>query len=392
MRIALSVIVGILITLQLKAHPDENVKTGPQPARICNSHPDPRKTPARTDYTHYIRTIVNQSGVQNGSEVSATFSPQFQHVVFHRIAIVAIPQPSGKYQFVAPIRSGQRGPLADLFIPDYGCALVLKDGETVLQPVSPLSPGKINDHSITEIRQQGHIAYSEDSEKNDPSDLPGNTPDASAREGSSPAPSTAPAPLAARDWKVCWPAIWLTFFFSLFFSRLFVYLNRRGEDTLYAPGSGYPLGGWIALLGVSLIAIALTEFGRLLIADYYSETRYTEYSNAGGHAMQYIFLSQLAMHLSFIAGAGALLYWYFKKRDIFPRMFLWYAGVLLFGRILHLALSYLPAVSAMLVKYRPGLAIALLYTVAYSIPGVIFILRSEQVKSTFLEPFREVIR
>ena len=862
MRIALSVIVGLFMTLQLKALPDENVKTGPQPAWICNSHPDLRKTPAheeisngfyyelfdlqsnlitRTDYTHYIRTIVNQSGVQNGSEVSVTFSPQFQQVVFHRIAIirdgatldklqprniklvqeeedadefqynglkrafltlkdvrkgdqievsysvigfnpvfdnkyseefsfnsptaicnynktiitadtrplhilttnkapepdrqhkdntliytwtnpalgsgddsqsdapswyngdptvyiteyaswqevihwglntfnnyhyplppallqkiagwntaagndkdrftsmairfvqdevrylgleiganthrphppaevfaqrfgdckdkalllsailqqngipaytalvstdtrshltaiapspeafdhaiVAIPQSSGKYQFVDPTRSGQRGPLADLFIPDYGYALVLKDGETALQPVSP---GKTNAYSITEtldaryydtswfsitsvytggaaddlrgmfaetsqkdleetyrkyygalfddIRQQGHISYSEDSEKNivtvskryaipqlwntekdgkryfdfrsrileqnlpDPSDIPDNTPlrltypfnvhytlaitlpedwdfgggdlhvhndsyqfdfvpeihgnnmvlhytlktfrdnipvsdirqyktdyknisdkisfqlykeitpDAPAREGSSPATSTAPAPLAVRDWKVCWPAIWLTFFFSLFFSRLFVYLNSRGEDTLYAPGSGYPLGGWIVLLGVSLVAIVLAEFGGLLMADYYSEARYTEYSNAGGHAMQYIFLSQLAMHLSFIAGAGALLYWYFKKRDIFPRMFLWYAGILLFGRFLLLALSYMPAVSTMLVKYRPGLTLALLYTAAYSILGVIFILRSEQVKSTFLEPFREAIR
>ena len=218
------------------------------------------------------------------------------------------------------------------------------------------------------------------------------TPDAPAREGASPAPSTAPAPLAVRDWKVCWPAIWLTFFFSLFFSRLFQYLNSRGEDTLYAPGSGYPLGGWIVLLGISLIAIIITELGGLLMADYYSEARYTEYGNAGGHTMQYIFLSQLAMHLSIIAGAGALLYWYFRKRDIFPRMFLWYAGILLFGRFLLLALSYLPAVSAMPGKYRPGLTPGLVYTVVYSIIWVIYILRSEQVKSTFLEPFRETVR
>ena len=41
----------------------------------------------------------------------------------------------------------------------------------------------------------------------------------------------------------CWAAIWLTFFYGLFFFRLFIYLNSRDEDTLYAPGSGYPLGG-----------------------------------------------------------------------------------------------------------------------------------------------------
>jgi hypothetical protein len=487
-------------------------------------------------------------------------SPQaFDH------AIVAIRQSTGRYSFVDPTRTGQRGPLADLFIPDYGYALVLDEGTTDLQPVTP---GRINDYNITEtldtryydtswfsitsvysggaaddlrgmfaetsekdledtyrkyygalfddIRQQGHINYSEDSEKNtvtvskryaipqlwntekngkryfefrsrileqnlpDPADAPDNTPlglnypfnvhytlnivlpedlgfsdsplhihndsyqfdfvpqingsnmtlhytlktlrdnipaadlqqykadykkiadrisfqlvnnitpDNAPREE----PSAAPAPttLSLRDWKVCWPAIWLTFFYCLLFSRLFQYLNSRGEETLYAPGSGYPLGGWIALLGISLGTIIVSEFGGLLMADYYSNTRYIEYGNAGGPTMQYIFLSQLAIHLSFIAGAASLLYWFFKKRDIFPRMFLWYSGILLVGRLLLLGLSCLPAVSARLIIYRPGLLLALGYTAVYIILGVIFILRSEQVKSTFLEPYREAIR
>jgi hypothetical protein len=41
-----------------------------------------------TEYTHYIRDISNESGVQNGSEVSVTFAPEFQQVVFHRISIL----------------------------------------------------------------------------------------------------------------------------------------------------------------------------------------------------------------------------------------------------------------------------------------------------------------
>ncbi|HEV2482728.1 MAG TPA: DUF3857 domain-containing protein [Puia sp.] len=489
-------------------------------------------------------------------------SPQaFDH------AIVAIRNPSGSYVFVDPTRTGQRGPVASLFIPDYGYALVLNESDTGLQRVTP---GHINDYAITEtldaryydtswfsitsiysggaaddvrgmfaetsekdledtyrkyygavfddIRQQGHINYSEDSEKNtvtvskhyaipqlwdtektgkryfefrsrileqnlpDPADAPDNTPlalnypfnvhytlnislpedwsfsdgplqihndsyqfdfipevngsnmslhytfktlrdnipaadlqqykadykkisdrisfqlvnnitpDNSPRIEPSASPAPAPAPFSFHDWKVCWPAIWLTFFFFLFFSRLFQYLNSRGEETLYAPGTGYPLGGWIALLGISLGAIILSESGGLLMADYYSNTRYIEYGNAGGHTMQYIFLSQLGIHLSFIAGAASLLFWFFKKRDIFPRMFLWYTGILLVGRLLLLGLACLPAVSPLLIPYRPGLLLALGYTLGYTILGIIFILRSEQVKSTFLEPYREAVR
>jgi hypothetical protein len=487
-------------------------------------------------------------------------SPQpFDH------AIVAIRQPSGNYSFVDPTRTGQRGPLADLFIPAYGYALVLNQQDTGLQAVTP---GRINDYAITEtldaryydtswfsvnsvysggaaddlrgmyaetsekdleetyrkyygalfehIRQQGRIIYKEDSEKNtvtihkryaipqlwntekngkryfeftsrileqnlpDPTDAPDNVPlglnypfnvrytlnialpeDWNFSDGAlhlhndsyqfdfvpevhgsnmtllytfktlkdnipaadlrqyradyknisdrisfqlynnitpenathqETTPSTVPATPSFRDWEVCWPAIWLTFFFSLFFSRLFQYLNSRGEETLYAPGSGYPLGGWIVLVGISLGAIILSELGGLLLADFYSNTRYTEYGNAGGRTMQYIFLSQLAIHLSFITGAASLLYWFFKKRDIFPRMFLWFCGNLLVGRLLLLMLTFLPAVSKMLSQYRQGLGIAFAYSVIYSVLGIIFILRSEQVKSTFLEPFRERIR
>ncbi len=489
-------------------------------------------------------------------------SPQaFDH------AIVAIRKPSGGYSFVDPTSAGQRGQVADLFIPAYGYALVLDEKDTGLQKVTP---GRINDYAITEtldaryydtswfsitsiysggaaddvrgmfaetsekdledtyrkyygelfddIRQQGHINYSEDSEKNivtvskryaipqlwdtektgkryfefrsrileqnlpDPADAPDNTPlalnfpfnvhytlnislpedwsfsdgplhiqndsyqfdfipevngsnmslhytlktlrdnisaadlqqyksdykkisdrisfqlvnnitpDNAPRAEPSASPVPTPAPFSFRDWKVCWPAIWLTFFFSLFFSRLFQYLNSRGEETLYAPGSGYPLGGWIAWLGISLGVIILSELGGLLMADYYSNTRYIEYGNAGGHTMQYIFLSQLGIHLSSIAGAASLLFWFFKKRDIFPRMFLWYTGILLVGRLLLLGLACLPAVSAQLIPYRPGLLLALGYTLVYTILGIIFILRSEQVKSTFLEPYREEVR
>ncbi len=39
-------------------------------------------------YTHIIRHIINTSGVQNASEVSVSFSPAFQQVVYHKVAII----------------------------------------------------------------------------------------------------------------------------------------------------------------------------------------------------------------------------------------------------------------------------------------------------------------
>jgi hypothetical protein len=518
-----------------------------------------------------LATILQQQGIPAyAALINTDTRSQLTHVApspeaFDH-AIVAIAQPGGFYTFIDPTRSNQRGSLMDLFLPDYGYALVIRDGETSLRPVTP---GKINDYTITEsldaayfdtshfsitsiysggaadevrqmfaetsrkdldenyrkyyqslfndIHQEGKITYSEDSDKNiltvtkhyavpelwnteksgkryfsykvnildqnmpDPSKAAENaplaltyplnvhytldlalpdewefgdgelhihndafqfdfspeihgsnmtlhynfrtlqdhisaaalrqykkdyenildrvsfelykdiTPENAAPEHTSPHPATGPSTVNSKDWQACWPAIWLTFFFSLLFSRLFRYLNIRGEETLYAPGSGYPLGGWIMLLGISLAIILVREFATLFGSGFYSNTSWTNRGTTGGNALQYLFLSDLAIHLTFIAGSGSLLFWFFSKRDIFPRMFCWFAAVLITGRVLLLGLSWLSPASATLNGMRSEMVFELLFTTMYSAIWITYILRSGQVRSTFLEPFRERI-
>src|SRR5260221_4073506 len=411
-------------------------------------------------------------------------------------AITAIRRSTGEYLFVDPTSSGQRGELTGLYIPAYGYALVLRDGEKKLQPVSP---GRFYDYTIIEkldarfydtsrytinsvysggsadeirqayaetsmkdleerylgyyastfndidgIRQEGPITYSDDSIKNefkvtkayaiprlwdttekgktslhfsvkligqslsDPSNVstdapfelpypcnvhytlnltlpeswdsgfsplhikndsyqfdfipdvngPNMTPyytlrpfkdhipaaavqqyktdykkmedliffqlyknnnqsDNSAAGETIPGTANSLSFPAVESVKACWPAIWLTFFFSLFFSRLFVWLNRRSEETLYAPCSGYLLGGWLILLGISLtisLAVNLYAFFR---SNYYSYINWTAHGSTAGQPLQYLYLGKMAIQLSFLAASGAALFWFVKKRDIF---------------------------------------------------------------------------
>ena len=107
MRIALTNILCLLLTFSLSANP--GIHTGAQPDWLSVIHPDPNRQPSpeeisdgyyyelldlqtnllrSTEYTHFIKHIINESGVQDQSEVSVTFSPQFQQVVFHRICIL----------------------------------------------------------------------------------------------------------------------------------------------------------------------------------------------------------------------------------------------------------------------------------------------------------------
>ncbi|HMF72378.1 MAG TPA: DUF3857 domain-containing protein, partial [Flavitalea sp.] len=42
----------------------------------------------QTTYTHYIRKIVNESGIQNASEISVQFAPEYESLTFHYIRVI----------------------------------------------------------------------------------------------------------------------------------------------------------------------------------------------------------------------------------------------------------------------------------------------------------------
>ena len=186
----------------------------------------------------------------------------------------------------------------------------------------------------------------------------------------------------------CWPAIWLSFFYALLASRLFIYLNTRSVNTLYTPGSGYPIGGWVLVLGLCIGAGLLLDAYQFLSANYYSRTNWIAWSNTGGTGMQYLYLGQLVIQLNFIAGACAVLFWFLKRRDIFPRMFIWYVAIVLGGRLALVALFYSIPTPAVLSAYRADLPWAVVRTSIYAAIWVTYVLRSGQVKSTFLQPYR----
>jgi hypothetical protein len=211
-----------------------------------------------------------------------------------------------------------------------------------------------------------------------------------------PAPALHPSPARpgntgpddSRPFQPCWPSIWLSFFYTLLASRLFIYLNTRSVITSYAPGSGYPIGGWTLVLGLCIGAGLLLDAYQFFSANYYSHDNWTAWSNAGGTGMQYLYLGQLVIQLNFIAGACAVLYWFLKKRDIFPRMFVWYAAIVLGGRLALVALFYSVQIPAALTAYRADLPWAVVRSGVYAAIWITYVLRSGQVKSTFLQPFR----
>jgi hypothetical protein len=180
---------------------------------------------------------------------------------------------------------------------------------------------------------------------------------------------------------------------------LFIYLNTRsvktplsatppGATPISAPGSGYPLGGWILILGLGICTGLVVDAYQFFSANYYNRDNWTAWTDAGGAGMQYLYLGQLVIQLNFLAGAGAVLYWFIKRRDIFPRMFIWYVAIVLVGRLALIALFSSIPVPAVMTAYRMDLPWAAVRTSVYAAIWVTYVLRSGQVKNTFLQPFR----
>ncbi|MHA4806475.1 DUF3857 domain-containing protein [Flavitalea flava] len=193
-----------------------------------------------------------------------------------------------------------------------------------------------------------------------------------------------PSPKGQINWK----AVWVTFFLAMFFSWLVKQLNARSETVPLTPGIGQPLGGWTLFLGFTLVAGMLARIINFAHEKYYSAGSWETLGKAGGTGLQLLSLAELVVSLLFLAGGGSVLFWFVNKRDIFPRMFTWYAGLLLSGQLLLIILFSVVPYSASLSDLKQTMIVQFTRTCIWSAIWVSYIKRSERVQRTFVQPFR----
>jgi hypothetical protein len=201
-------------------------------------------------------------------------------------------------------------------------------------------------------------------------------------------------PSSATGKLVNWPAVWLTFFFAVFFTWLWKRLNARSEDTLYTHESGYRLGGWTTVLGITIFLSLILQVYRFInnyLHSYliYGYKSWETMGRWGGRNIQYLSLVELFISLVSIASCGSVLYWFLKRRDIFPRMFTWYVGILLSGSLTLIILYNIVPYQVVLDNFKQGLLTQFIRTCVYGAVWVTYINRSERVKGTFLQPFNQ---
>jgi hypothetical protein len=182
-----------------------------------------------------------------------------------------------------------------------------------------------------------------------------------------------------------WITIWLSFFFGLLFTILFRYLNNYSKTVDQRTDAGLPLSGWIMFLGINLIARVIVQAYFFWDADYFLKSTWVHLGQTGGVKYHMLFIFEMFLSLFALAGTGALVYWFFERRDIFPTMFIYYVGFYLVSTCILLILYHNMKLPVDTDSIRQDMFIRI-FRIAYGAAWVIFVLRSEKVKQTFVYP------
>ncbi len=199
-------------------------------------------------------------------------------------------------------------------------------------------------------------------------------------------PSDNATPTPATSININWLMVLLAFLFTGGLILLIRYLNKQSSPILYTAGTGWPLGGWTTVLGISLGLSGIIQIIYFIQNKYFSGAVWKTLEATGHQKIQFIFVVEMAIALTLLWGVGALLYWFIKRRDIFPRMFIGYMGIMLTGQLLLLTLYNAIPFPTSYGDIQTPVITQIFKTIVYGAIWVSYVLRSERVKSTFLEP------
>jgi hypothetical protein len=185
--------------------------------------------------------------------------------------------------------------------------------------------------------------------------------------------------------KFNWINIWLCFFFGLLFTMLFRFLNRKKRTVDQRRDAGQPLSGWLLFLGVNLIARIILQAYFFLNENYFQKSAWIQVAGADTVRFHTLMIFEMFLSLFALSGTGALLYWFYGKRDIFPAMFIYYAVFYLLATIIQLLIYHYMVLPAEMMTIRRHSLIHL-FRFVYGAVWVLYIWKSKQVKQTFIYP------
>ena len=144
------------------------------------------------------------------------------------------------------------------------------------------------------------------------------------------------------------------------------------------------IGGWVAFLGVTLLLSLLFQIYSFTESNYFDHSTWIDIENSGGRYLQFIFVVEFINAALTISFLGFLLYWFIKRRDIFPEMFIGYFIGFLSGQLILIILYIIAHYRNLLVEVPKENTIAFVRSLIYGAVWTTYVRRSVRVKNTFV--------
>lgn len=188
------------------------------------------------------------------------------------------------------------------------------------------------------------------------------------------------------DDNINWITVWLSFLFGVLFTVLFRFLNGKSKTIDQRSDAGLPLGGWIILLGLTLVARFLFQGYALFNGNFFFKSTWVRLEHTGHIKLYFLSIFELFLALFSLASTSFLLYWFLGRRDIFPIMFVYY---ITFFLITHFILWIVYTSTALPAEWTSNpneILIQFFGMVVYAVICGVYVRTSKRVKQTFVYP------
>ncbi|HTE27335.1 DUF2569 family protein, partial [Flavitalea sp.] len=164
-------------------------------------------------------------------------------------------------------------------------------------------------------------------------------------------------------------------------------LNRRTIEVPYDRANGHGLGGWVTVLGITLVVKGGYQVYNLYAGNYFSAESYAIWQTYG-EGFVYTVMLELFFYMFWFFSTAAMIYWFVQRRDIFPLMFNGYVTMLIATQaILFLLYKKYANHDALNGVVDEGLKQVGRFLI-YGVIWCSFLARSHRAKWTFLKEYR----
>jgi hypothetical protein len=185
-----------------------------------------------------------------------------------------------------------------------------------------------------------------------------------------------------------WPALMYMLLTLMLTGGLMFYLNKTSVAVEFDESTAWKITGWTLFLGISISLGLLVNVFQLFRDGYLLEGTWTALKDAGGSSLQSLAIVEVVLQVMWIVFNAALVFWFIQRRDIFPKMFVWYAGSMLLGQLLLVILFSMNANTVVTTDMTNQLIFGLVRTLIYCAIWVTYVQKSQNVKNTFLKSYK----